>query len=125
MRIVLAIFLVLHGIAHLPGFAVSWKLMRAPDIPYTTRVLGGRVEIGEVGFRMMGVLWLLTAIAFCVVAARVGRPGWAAGVGGIAAVSLVLSALNLPAARIGLALNVLILGMLALGTARGWHWISG
>jgi hypothetical protein len=34
MRIVLAALLLAHGVAHLPGFLVSWQLRSFPEMPY-------------------------------------------------------------------------------------------
>ena len=64
MRFVLAILLVAHGVAHLVGVVSSWKLAVLPELPYKTVVLSGRVDVGDAGIRVMGVLWLLAALAF-------------------------------------------------------------
>jgi hypothetical protein len=47
MRIVLALLLLAHGVAHLPGFLVSWQLRSFPEMPYRTAFLGGSVDVGE------------------------------------------------------------------------------
>lgn len=119
MRIALAFFLVLHGIAHLPGLAVSWRLMKSPELPYSTRVLG--LDVGDGGMRVMGLLWLLAAAGFwaSAAAAGTGRPGWAPALLATAAASLLLCAVNLPAARIGLAVDAAILLLVPLALASG------
>lgn len=58
MRMALALFLLVHGTAHLPGFTLAWRLTSNPDMPYTTTLLGGLVDVGEAGIRVVGVLWL-------------------------------------------------------------------
>jgi hypothetical protein len=34
VRIHLAIFLLIHGVAHLPGFLLPWRLAMLPDLAY-------------------------------------------------------------------------------------------
>jgi hypothetical protein len=71
MRFVLAFFLLAHGAAHLAGFVSSWKLATLAELPNKTTVLSGRVDVGDAGIRVMGVLWLLATLAFLVAAIAV------------------------------------------------------
>jgi hypothetical protein len=49
MRIVLAVLMVAHGIAHLPGVLVSWQLRSFPEMPFrTTTILGSSLDVGGV-----------------------------------------------------------------------------
>ena len=66
MRIVLAVLMVLHGVAHLPGFVNEWRLANLEGIAYRTTILAGRVDLGDAGIRVVGLLWLASAVAFCV-----------------------------------------------------------
>ena len=116
MRIVLAILMVVHGLAHLVGFAGAWRL--APDgIPYKTTILAGSVDLGDSGIRAVGLLWLGLAAAFIVVA--VGAFGafqwWPQAALAVAIVSLLLSATEWPEARLGVVLNVAIVAALLTG----------
>ena len=116
MRIALAVLMMVHGVAHLVGFAGAWRL--APDgIPYKTTVLAGHVDLGDVGIRAVGVLWLGLALGFAVAAIGIigDRSWWPATAVGVTIASLLLSATEWPEARIGVAINVLILGALAVG----------
>ena len=121
MRIVLALLMALHGIAHLPGFTVPWKLTHSAEMPYGTTLLAGRVDVGDAGIRAVGVLWLLTALAFAAAAFATWteRAGWLPLAIACALVSLVLSVLALPASRIGVGVNLLILAWLLLGSYAG------
>lgn len=114
MRLILATLLAGHGIAHLPGFAVSWKLMSSLEIPYRTTALGGLVRFGDVGARVEGVLWLLMATAFVALAvgAAVDTPWWRYGVQIAIVASMLLCASGWPDARLGLLANVVIGGLL-------------
>ena len=115
MRIVLAVLLALHGIAHLVGFIGSWQLNPSGSIPYKTTVLAGHVDVGDSGIRALGVLWLVMAIAFVVTAAGTafGMQWWAKAVAVVATVSLALTIVQWPEARVGLFVNVGLL--IALG----------
>jgi hypothetical protein len=56
VRSAFSLFLVLHGIAHLPGFLVPWRLAAPAEMRYTT-VLGGSADLGRVGIRIVSILW--------------------------------------------------------------------
>ena len=119
MTLLFTMLLLLHGIAHGVGFAVPWRLIQSPGVRYGTTLVSGRVDVGAVGIRIVGVLWLLTGLAFIATAVGMwmGMPNWSATVGVVAGVSLVLCLLAWPDARIGVLVNLLILVALALGTA--------
>ena len=119
MRIAIAVFLALHGFAHFVGFAGSFGL--AESMPYKTTVLGGTVDLGDAGIRVFGVMWLIAAGAFLVAsaAAMTNQAWWTRALLVAVTGSLVLCAMALPEARIGVALDLLILA--AVGAWRmGW-----
>lgn len=118
MRFVLAVMLVGHGIAHLVGFVSSWRLATLSDLPYKTTVFAGQLDVGAVGIRIVGVLWLLAATAFLVGAfAVLGHADWAIRFTvWVAIASLLLCVVGWPAARIGVAVNVVVVVLLALGS---------
>lgn len=120
MRTALAIVLAVHGIAHLPGFLVPWRISSPPDLPYQTRLLNGALEVGDLGARVVGVLWLLAALAFggAAVAVYRGAPHWATIALLVVVFSLILSTLGWPASRIGLAVNIVLLVVLAAARGR-------
>jgi hypothetical protein len=33
-------------------------------VPYKTTIFGGGVDVGDTGIKIVGILWLLTALAF-------------------------------------------------------------
>ena len=117
MRFVLAFLLVAHAVAHLVGFISSWKLATLAELPYKTTILSGRVDVGDAGIRMMGLLWLLAALAFLVAAfAMVTETGWAVRFTLAAAMaSLILCVVGWPDARIGVAVNVGLALLLVIG----------
>ena len=116
MRYALSVLLAAHGIAHLVGFLVPWRLLSSPDMPYKTTLLAGRVDIGDAGIRVIGVLWLLTAGLMAASAAGLAlQTRWAESmVLPVVLVSLVLCLIEVPQARIGLALNVGLVLLLLL-----------
>lgn len=122
MRIMLAVLMAFHAVAHLPGFLVPWRLASLPEMPYGTTVLAGRVDLGDAGIRVMGAAWLAAALAFvaAAAAAAMARSWWMSAAMAAAVVSLGLSVLGLPAARIGIAVNLLILAALLAAPRLGW-----
>lgn len=111
MRMAFAVFLLLHGIAHGVGFVGSWQLGEFRAAPLDTTLLGGRLDIGVAGIRAVGILWLVTGLAFAVCAVGVWRSleWWPSVTSGVVIFSLVMSVLGWPGARIGVALNLAIL----------------
>lgn len=120
MRIALAILLALHGLAHLVGFAVPWRI--AKSAPYSTTLLSGHVDLGHAGIRAYGILWLLLAIAFMLAAAGAAtdRAEWIPLAIGASIASLALSVLSWPDSRIGVPVNLAILGVVFAGSRLDW-----
>lgn len=119
MQTLIAVLFVLHGFAHGVGFAVPWKLVEAENVAYKATLLAGQLDVGNVGIRVLGILWLLTGLAFIVtgVGAWMQQTWWSSAA---VVVSLVMSVLAWPDARIGVALNVAILLLMTLGPRLGW-----
>jgi hypothetical protein len=118
MRIALAVLMTLHGIAHLVGFVGSWQLVGAEsNIPYKTTLLSGRLRLSGAGVRAMGMFWLSTAVAFVLAAlgALMNQPWWITGAFGTMLFSLMLCIVALPETRIGIGVNLLLLGLLLVG----------
>lgn len=124
MRIALACFLFAHGLAHLPGFIIPWRLATMADMPYKTTLLSDRINAGDVGIRIVGVLYLLAALSFAASGAGllIDSSAWLLPVFAVAAFSLVLCVLSWPEARVGVYVNLAIFGFLLLGT--GMNWLS-
>jgi hypothetical protein len=122
VKYALGVFFVLHGIAHLVGFVVPWRLATLPDAPYHTTLLDGRLDVGAAGMRAIGILWLFGAILFAAAGAGVMmQPSWWRSLALAAAVfSLAMSVLGWPEARIGVVINMVILGVLLAGARLGW-----
>jgi len=122
MRVLLTLFIGLHATAHLVGFAGSWRLSAPEGIPYRTTVLGGRLDLGDVGIRAVGILWLLAALAFLIAAAGVltnASWGMTATIG-VSMASLGLCLLEWPQARIGAVMNVALIASVLLLSR--WPW---
>jgi hypothetical protein len=104
-----AIFLVLHGFAHLVGLvgAFGWS----KDVPHRTTVLAGRADLGELGIRAVGGLWAAVALLFATTALGIlMRATWISPLLlATTMVSLVLCAISLPEAKIGLVIDIVIL----------------
>jgi hypothetical protein len=121
MRTLLGGTLLVHGIAHLVGFVVPWRLVTSSEVPYRTTLLG--VDIGPAGVRAVGIAWLLAAILFVALAASVlGHASWPLqGVLTLMGVSVALCVLGLPESRPGLVMNAAIVALLVLGWFLGTY----
>ncbi len=115
LRTVVALVLAVHGLIHLIGFVVPWRITEVEGFTYTTTAVWGRIELGDAGARVLGVLWLPAAVAFVVAAYGIWQcAAWAVPLTAVTAVvSLALSVLGAPAAVAGIAINVVILAMIA------------
>jgi hypothetical protein len=114
-RVALAAVIAAYAVIHLIGFVVPWQLAAVEGFPYRTTVLDGSADLGEIGVRVVGVLWLACAIGFVVAAVGiVRRSTWALPLTAILAiVSLVVCLVGLPETAMGIAVNVVILGGVA------------
>lgn len=122
MRIAIALAMVLHGAAHLVGFAESWQLAATDHAPFKTTVLRGRVDLGMAGIRVGGIFWLLAALAFGLVAAGaiMSTEWWAPVALPTAIASLVLSVIWWPETRVGVAVNAVLITVLLVGRHLGF-----
>jgi len=122
MRIALAIILIAHGVAHLVGFVVPWRIARLDGMPYKTTLLDGRLDVGDTAIRIIGMLWLLAALAFFASGLSLAfqAPWWPPFTVAAAAFSLVLTVSGWPDSRIGIPIDALILVYLLIGRSLGW-----
>ena len=125
--IVLGFFLVAHGVAHTPAFFVQWRLSQPERTVYTTTLLDGRLEVGDAGTRIEGLLWLVAALGFVVTGLRLA---WRKRLEpmlltAITIFSLVLCVLGLPQAWVGAMIDLAILVVLGsiLGM-RSWETLD-
>jgi len=116
MRFTFAAILGAHGIAHLVGFVVPWRLMSVAELPYRTTILAGRLDVGDGGIRIVGLLWLVAAVGMLGSAVA-----WATALDSAfyaTMVAIFLSAalclIEWPEARIGLFVNVALVLFLLL-----------
>ena len=119
MNTLVGVLLVLHGIAHSLGFVAAWQL--SAEVAYKTTIMGGRVDVGDTGIRILGLLWLLIAAAFVFagILTMLGHPAWLPAALGAATASIVLCATELPDARVGLVLSTAIMIALLAATRMG------
>lgn len=111
LKKVAALIVLGHGLIHLMGFVLQWQLAELEGLTYTTAVLGGSMDIGVTGARVLGLLWLLAAIA--LVSAAIGlllNAAWDRKLLLIAALfSLPITVLGWPDSQFGVLVNMFIL----------------
>ena len=110
-RSALALVLVIHAVAHLPGVSRAMALGGLPGCYPTTTAFNGAIDVGESGVRLVGVLWLFNAVGIVAAAVLVfrGNPHWPPLTVSMLVFSLMLCTLGLPETRIGLAVDVVLL----------------
>ena len=122
VRIVVAVALALHGLIHIIGFLVPWRLLELRDVPYSTAAAWGRIDLGDAGARVLGLGWLLGTLAFLMAAIGVwqGAPWGVSMTAAAAALSLLLCVAGSPAAVAGLIIDVVVLCTVLVIHLTGW-----
>ncbi|HEY1304289.1 MAG TPA: hypothetical protein VGF24_12100 [Vicinamibacterales bacterium] len=115
MRYLLAVLLLVHGVAHLPGFLVAYGKASFPEVPYRTTVFGA-LDIGATGARAIGLAWLALSFSFVALAAVLAlrlnvTPMMFPAVLGMSA---LLCAAEWPEARLGFVANTVIAALLVV-----------
>jgi hypothetical protein len=97
--------------------------IRSTEVPYRTTVLAGALDVGPVGVRVLGVIWLAVSIAFVSVAVGLleHTSWWYQEALVLVGVSLTLCVLHLPESRPGLIASALVLALLIAGGVWGWY----
>lgn len=111
IRTIAAVLLALHGVIHLIGFVVPWRLATLEGFGYRTTVFSSAFDVGDVGVRVIGVVWLGLTFGFLAAGYGVWRgKAWAVGLMGVLAfVSLIVCVVGLPETAAGVAIDVAIL----------------
>ena len=122
IRIVLMIVLIVHGLIHLIGFVVPWRLVTIEGMAYKTTLLAGGLNVGDTGMRAVGLLWLLLALGFVVAGGGVvtGQSWWRMLALGVTVLSLVVTILGLPDSPFGVLINLIILAYLLFNDRMAW-----
>jgi hypothetical protein len=124
-KTMVAAVLVGHGLIHLLGVTAYLKIAELTDLPYKTTLLAGRLDIGDGGARVFGMLWILPAVGFMAAAAGLvmATSWWLPLLVTTTLTSAALSALDTPKALVGLVVNLTILAV--LGVRALWRSPTG
>jgi hypothetical protein len=123
MRYFIAAVFAVHGFAHLVGFVVPWRLAELDEMPYSTRLFNDRLDVGDTGIRIVGLLWLAAALGYFIAAGAVAMtvPWWLPATLAATIFSLVLCVVGLPHSKLGLVIDLAVLVILATGWTAGFH----
>jgi hypothetical protein len=55
LRTISAVLLAMHGLIHLIGPAVYWKVVELEEFAYKTTLLDGRWDLGDAGIKIFSV----------------------------------------------------------------------
>ena len=124
MKITIAIFLFLHGLAHLVGFIVPWRIAKMDDMPYKTTLIYGKVDVGDIGIRIMGIIWLLIAMVYFYSGWITYQQMdiWLIFTLITTVVSLFFCILAIPDTKIGIVINIILIVLYYLNDH--FHWLS-
>jgi hypothetical protein len=116
-RIILAgacAVLAIHGLIHLLGTLVYLRIVTIEGFAFKTTLIAGSVDIGELGIRIFGALWILPALGFLVSATGLwfGWWWWLPTVVASTMVSLVLTAADWDIACAGTITDIAIVALL-------------
>lgn len=113
-RYPVSLFLVLHGLVHLLGVSVYWKLADLSEFPYPDTLLGGRIDAPAALIWVMGAGWVIAAGGFlgCAVGLMTGARWFSEGLAVATLLSLILCVLATPEAIAGVVLNLIIVAAL-------------
>lgn len=111
-RVAVGAGLALHGLAHLPGAVAAWGWGDAAEDETWLQVSGAAAVL-------VGVLWCLGAAGYLWGGVLVARSRPATRVlTAVTVFSLALCAVSVPAAVVGLVIDVVVLGVLAVLVVR-------
>ena len=114
--VVAAVIIAAHGLAHLMGVALLWKLGQPGALRYADVVPAA----GSTPAYLVGGLWLVAAVLFVAAAAllAVGRPAWRPVALAAVAVSVPVIGLAPGQAVAGLVVDGLVLVLVAISWLR-------
>lgn len=115
MRIAAAVFLVMHGFAHLVGFFGAWQIA---GVPSQVTLLERFVHLGSTGTKLFGILWLLLALSYALTAVLVilrAPPAIPVGIA-VSLISLAACLAALPAAKFGVLVDLVVIAGLFLAS---------
>jgi hypothetical protein len=107
---ILIILFFVHGIAHLPGVIVPWRIAVLREVPYKTTLLSGRIHLSKKGVKFIGLLWLLASLTFILagIGLFIQSPWWKTLTYIVTIFSIVLCIVDWPDARFGVFINAAI-----------------
>lgn len=121
MKIIFAVLLVMHGIAHSVGFIVFWRISELEGMDYKTTILNGKIDVKDTGIRIAGIIWLLFALVYIFngIAVYLGLSFWESLALYTSIASMVYCIIGWPDSKIGVIINLLILVFLFLNKRFG------
>jgi hypothetical protein len=101
---------------------VPWRIATFKEMPYKTTILAKSVNVGDLGIRVVGILWLIAALAFavCGVGALARASWWLPATLIVAVFSFFLCIIGWPDAQIGVFINIAIAAFLLVARQKGW-----
>ena len=120
---ILAGLLIVHGLVHFLGLLIYFEITEIETLEYSTKVLGGRIEVGDFGRGVLGIICVLIMITMVAagVGLLLGTSWWYSLAQWSTVASTIVTILGWPDTRFGLLINILIFILLFLGRSLGWY----
>jgi len=118
MLILLATLVGLHGLAHMVGFAAPFGYLKAPPPTPLPEYLG----LGPAAMKALGIAWLIAMLIFVAASILIVRrdPRWPTLIIAGCVLSVLLTALFLPYAKIGLVVDVALIAFVIANRSHEW-----
>ena len=122
VKTIAAIFLFIHGFAHSVGFFVQWRIIKSNDMPYSTKLFFGKLDAGNAGIRIIGLIWLSIAIVYVFAGYGIltSKGWWNTATLIITAFSFIFCIVGLPDTKMGVVANIIILVFIILNQRFEW-----
>jgi len=120
MRIAFAVFLFVHGFAHIVGFLTTTGIVEDENTSAVPSLVLSDLDPKGWPLRLFGLVWLLTAVGFAIAGVGVLQEAdWALSAVIVAtATSTVLSLIWVKEAPFGMVANVIVIGALVVPAIR-------
>lgn len=123
MKITLAIFLFINSLIHFAGFIVFWRNKeRNIHQRYRRVFLGQDTSFEKTGFRIIAILFFLTALAFFFFGVELltGIDLFWNNIWRVTILSIIFCIVGWPRAKFGLVANVILILFLILNNYHSW-----
>jgi len=123
MKIALAIFLFINSLVHFTGFIIFWRnVQRNVNQRYRRVFLRKDPTVEKIGFRVIAILYFLTALAFFFFGIELltGFDFFWNNIWRVTLLSLIFCIVGWPKAKLGVIANTILILFLIMNSYHSW-----